>query len=486
MEWTIKVKKVRTKMKSISRRRKYGVLATTISILGVVLIVAANIVVDKLTDKYEWSKDLTEDERYAITEESIRCVKELESNVKITVFVDEESMASGSYYLVQAYQNILEYERNSDKVEVEFVDLVENPTYIAKYPELNLSAYDILVESDKGTEVLSLQEMYEYDSSGSTITGSKVEQMITNAIVTVTSEAKTKAVVLTGYGKTYPNELVELLEANQYDVEEQSLLTGEISKDAETAILYAPQGDLEEISLKSLRTWLDNDGKQGKSLFVFLDPTIEKLPRLEEFLNEWGIALGEGYAFEANKSLYYDKFYYPIAQYADKDYAENLTGDDLTIMALCRPVDVLFDTKDNYTTSVLLNFSTTSGAIKLGETEVTNELVTGDVKGMVMSSHDWYGTEVNTSNVVVSGSALAFSESLITSDTFANSDYILGVFRKLNNRDTGYYIETKEFSMPMHSMTGARTNMYVWIFMVILPVVVFAAGIVVWMKRKNC
>ena len=46
-------------------------------------------------------------------------------------------------------------------------------------------------------------------------------------------------------------------------------------------------------------------------------------------------------------------------------------------------------------------------------------------------------------------------------------------------------METKEFSMPMHSMTGARTNMYVWIFMVILPVVVFAAGIVVWMKRKN-
>ena len=73
------------------------------------------------------------------------------------------------------------------------------------------------------------------------------------------------------------------------------------------------------------------------------------------------------------------------------DYAEGMTSSDLTIMALCRPVDTLFENKDGYETSVLLNFTSGSGTVNLGHTEITADQITGDLIGMVLSTHSWYG-----------------------------------------------------------------------------------------------
>ena len=76
---------------------------------------------------------MTANDRYAISEQSVSWLKKLDQDVKITVLVNEEDMATGSYYIVQAYQNLLEYERNSDRITLEFVDITENPTFVSKY-----------------------------------------------------------------------------------------------------------------------------------------------------------------------------------------------------------------------------------------------------------------------------------------------------------------------------------------------------------------
>lgn len=469
-----------------SRRWKYGAMATTITVLGIVLIIVANIVVGQLTEKYGWSIDLTADDRYAISDESIQYLKRLKDEVDITVFVDEKSMSTGSYYLVQAYQNLLQYKEHSKKVKLEFVDLTENPTYISKYPDLDLSSWDILVESGKKQKVISFQDLYEYDSSGSQITASKVEQKVTGAIASVTSDAtEKKVVVLNGFGENEPTDLTNLLQDNQYEITSRSLLTDDLDETATDAILFAPQKDLNEDCLRKLSSWLDNDGKQGRNLYVFLDPNAGSLPNLEAFLGEWGLKAEEGYAFESNSSMYYGKFYYPVAQYANMDYAEGMTSSDLTIMALCRPVDTLFENKDGYETSILLNFTSGSGTVKLGQTEITADQITGDVKGMVLSTHSWYGEEVTKSNILVSGSALAFTGDVMTSDTFANGRYILGVFKRLDDQSETVNIPAKNLSVENHTMSQMKTNIYTWGFMVVLPVIVLIVGIVVWVRRRH-
>ena len=153
-------------------------------------------------------------------------------------------------------------------------------------------------------------------------------------------------------------------------------------------------------------------------------------------------------------------------------------------MALCRPLDILFEEKDHYKTSVLLGFSDTSGSVALGETNITKENVTGNVNGMVMSSHSWYGKEVTTSNVIVSGSALAFSGSLISENTFSNAKYIMNLVNKNAKKDDAVNIASKDLSTPMHTMTVVRTQSYVFVFMVILPILMIVAAVAVWIKRR--
>lgn len=112
---------------NIKKRWKYGIWSAVVTVLGIVLAVALVLVSDRLTDRFGWSVDLTANGRYAISDESVSWLEQLDQDVKITVLVSEEDMSSGSYYIVQAYQNLLDYERHSDHVTLEFVDVTENP-----------------------------------------------------------------------------------------------------------------------------------------------------------------------------------------------------------------------------------------------------------------------------------------------------------------------------------------------------------------------
>ena len=431
-------------------RWKYGIWSAFVTILGVLLAVILVWVAERATERFGLKFDLTANDRYAISEQSVSWLKKLDQDVKITVLVNEEDMATGSYYIVQAYQNLLEYERNSDRITLEFVDITENPTFVSKYPDLELGAYDIILESGEQKEVLSFQDLYDYDTTGSSITASRVEQKVTGALMSVTSQEKTRIMVLDGYQDTEPSSLTTLLEGNQYEIIRRSLLTEELDDNASAAILFAPQNDLEEDSIRKISAWLDNDGKQGRNLFVFLDPNTGTLLNLEAFLEEWGLDAEEGYAFEARSGLYYNQIYYPVAQYAEKNFATGM-----------------------------------SEKVTLDQEKVTEDMITGDVKGMVKSAHHFYGSEVTTSNVVLSGSSLAFNGTLVSGTTFANGRYILGVFDQLTGNETSLHIPEKDLSAANHTMTAARTTTYSWMFLAGLPAVILVAGVVIWLRRRH-
>ena len=91
-------------------RWKYGIWSAFVTILGVLLAVILVWVAERATERFGLKFDLTANDRYAISEQSVSWLKKLDQDVKITVLVNEEDMATGSYYIVQAYQNLLEYE----------------------------------------------------------------------------------------------------------------------------------------------------------------------------------------------------------------------------------------------------------------------------------------------------------------------------------------------------------------------------------------
>ena len=280
-------------------------MAAVITLLGILLVLAANILADRLSERMGWQADLTADGRYVLSDAAKEALADLGEDVSITVLNPEKDLENGSTYVAQTYQILRQMERLTGHITLSFVDLTQNPTWVSKYPDLPVAAWRILVETPEKKELVSFAEMFDTGEDGTTITTSRVEQKLVNAILSVVSEEKPLVTILTGYSEGEPEDLAALLSGNQFETKSQSLLTEEIDPRAEFAVLYAPSGDLEAASLKKLDAWLENVGEQGKNLLVFLDPNTPELPKLAAFLEEWGIGLEDGLAFEGNTNLYY-------------------------------------------------------------------------------------------------------------------------------------------------------------------------------------
>ena len=175
---------------------RYGALSLAVTALGAALVVAANGVAGLLTERFGWTADLTAEGRYGLSQATEDCLAGLESDVDIYVMQAGEDLAAGSYYVVQAYEALLAYQRGSDHIRLEFVDLTGNPTFTARYPELELGSWDILVESGERREVLNFSQLYDYGAGGASITASRVEEKLTNAILSVVSGERTAAALL--------------------------------------------------------------------------------------------------------------------------------------------------------------------------------------------------------------------------------------------------------------------------------------------------
>lgn len=75
------------------KKLKYGSLATGITIIFVAVVVLVNVVVSQLVDRYPNLKlDLTTNNIYEISDETMDYIKNLNQKVEIGVSVEESSM----------------------------------------------------------------------------------------------------------------------------------------------------------------------------------------------------------------------------------------------------------------------------------------------------------------------------------------------------------------------------------------------------------
>ena len=177
-------------------------------------------------------------------------------------------MASGEYY-VQAHSVIEQYEKYSDQITLEYVDLLENPSLASAYEDVQIG--DIIVSSGNRSQTLTAYDLFNVESGsyyGNYITSSRAEQAMTSAIMNVTSETQVKAGVLTGHSEQYPDGFVQLLENNNFEVVSVSPATEEIPEDIDVLIWVAPINDPDQDVLDKLDAFFDE---------VFQKADLEKM-----------------------------------------------------------------------------------------------------------------------------------------------------------------------------------------------------------------
>lgn len=226
-----------------TRRQKYLFLSSITTVLILVAIVLVNVLTVYITDRYPVTIDLTPEKVFQLTDQSKEYIENLSAPVSIQVMTSEENfMASGEYY-VQAHSVIEQYEKYSDQITLEYVDLLENPSLASAYEDVQIG--DIIVSSGNRSQTLTAYDLFNVESGsyyGNYITSSRAEQAMTSAIMNVTSETQVKAGVLTGHSEQYPDGFVQLLENNNFEVVSVSPATEEIPEDIDVLIWVARFG----------------------------------------------------------------------------------------------------------------------------------------------------------------------------------------------------------------------------------------------------
>lgn len=475
------------------RKLKYSGLATAITVLFIIIIILVNLITQTAAEKIPLFVDLTGNKVYELSAESINYIAALEESITIQVLSDERTLEQNGGYYLQVKELIDQYAMYSELISVQYVDLVLNPGVVSKYPDLNLEQYDILIEGMGKQIKVEFAALFEKEYSQSTgkyyIQSSNAEQELTSAIMRVVSDEEKKILLLTGQNQTYPETFLDLLEKNGYEVAEQNLLTDELDTEAVAAFMIASQTDLEEDMIKKLETYLTNNGNYGRHLIYAPHPTSGKLTNLDAFLAQWGISMDTEIVMEKDSGKYANNLpYICLVDYNQSDYTEGLNTETPYMSPLGRNMEVLFENKSVYTTSVLLNYSDQSYSIS-SETDAAWIPSEEDLRvrpALIRSTYTTYkDTTALESNLFVFASAASFDSAALENASTSNTQYIFNILADLTERTDVFTIESKTLSKAALGITQEQYYCFSILFAAGMPLLMIMSGMVVWIKRRN-
>jgi len=232
------------------RQTKYGtnmvvVIITMIAILGIINYLGA---------VHHRRLDTTSGGQFSLSEQTIKILKGLTDEVKVTVFEKETSENR------QKLEDLLSiYSYFSNKFKVKFVDPDKNPGITKNY---GVTTYGTIV-LEHGDRMEKITESTEED--------------ITNALIKVLKEKKQVLYFVVGHAEkdieeTKPNgysKAEQALTDENYDVKTLNLLTDEkVPDDCAVLIIAGPTKSYQSFELKAITDYLNHGGRlQGR-----LDP----------------------------------------------------------------------------------------------------------------------------------------------------------------------------------------------------------------------
>ncbi len=504
-----------------NKKFKYGSVATILTVVFVVLVIAVNFIFTALSERFPFKWDVTDLGIYSFGEETKDYLDDLNKDVQVTLISSTgENIQVNDYYQSYYYQNygvdfnsalitagsaLKAFTEQSDKISYSVVDIDQDPAFVSKFqkehPSETLQQGQILVQCDGKLQIVSYIDMIYIDSEMKTANGSarmalKTERMMLSAVMAVTADNVPKVLFTTGHNEASAGKLQSLLGENTYEVGTINLGTEEIPEDTTMIIINSPLADFTLGEVKKLDTFLENGGNYGKNVVFFGSVTQGDIPNLESLLKDWGILINKSAVIETNANRVYDQYGYAYyLDYADEVYGEkyqNRTTKTWTAYAIA--LDTAFDSVDTRSTSVILTVPETAVLMPLDLTEEEGKTwtpQTAETKGPFDAGIIGTKRRYDSNNDALESHVTAFSSSYMVSDTylgassFDNSSYILDVFAGLTGKEESLDILSKEISTKATAMTAGTVYAYMIVFVIVLPLLMVALGIFVWIRRRN-
>jgi len=278
---------------------------------------------------------------------------------------------------------------------------------------------------------------------------------------------------------------VDYIEGENLVVENIDVTSMDLLKQGDILIIAAPQTDLSEDERVAIKTFLENDGY----MIYMTDATCPELPAFESLLDLYGIKVDHTLVVEGNENYYYRSPVYLVPDIETHDVTAGLTANEqVAVLPYATSLTLPTVTKNDIETSVLLTTSKNAfGRVDLESAETEKE--EGDLDGplnvaLALRRVDSNGEDDGLKIVVFGASGFVTSSSFYSIS--GNTDLLLGAVRWMNGEsDTVTIVGKNLMSNSLRFNSTAEMYAMAAIAVIVVPVLVLAAGLVVWLRRRH-
>lgn len=477
------------------QKRRYSVSVKNISmgayssitvVIVCVITVMVNLIVSQLPTKYI-NIDVTANQLYTISDQSVELLKGLEEEVTIYVLAAEDTADA------TVAQTLKSYEDYSEHVNVTYIDPLVNPQFATKYSQSGMTQNSIIVETDKRYKVISYNDLYEteldYSTYQQSVTGYDGEGMITSAIDYCTSDQMPKIYMIAGHNEYSLDEgFLSAIDKENIVYETISLLEYEaVPEDAECVIIHAPETDFSVDDKDKIIAYLNKGGKA----IITTEYSGEKLPNFEAILEEFGLAVQSGYAVESNPDYYYQIPTYLLPNIETATETSGLSDSYTYVFVPYAQGIEVPEEMENVTYTKLLTGSDSSIVKTNVQTAQTYDKEEGDIEGPIcmgvkaVKTVETSETESAEATLYVFSSAQMFTDNADSVVSGNNKVLFSNIMGTIANHEVSISIPVKSYEVESLMATSADANIFMVISVVIIPFGLLIAGVVIWNQRRK-
>ena len=492
-------------MKKINKRRlKYGANNIILIIAAIVIFVLVNFLSAALSEKFPSTRiDLTGNGVFNIGDATKNVLAELdESGNEVHLYYMKGSSEENTYIK----EIILKYLAASDNLEYEVKYFNRDPAFVQQFTSGTVTEHSLIVENATNGRfrIINASEMTDYDEQGN-LSAANLESKLTNALAYCISKDDNTVCFITDHREVNPAEMANVLTNENITPTTFSLKNGEVPQDCKMLYIISPIDDFTAEEIERLDHYLD----RGGSVQIAIEPFFS-LPRLESYLKEWGITLGNDIVIEGDPNYRLiaegdsiDVFYPQIEQIdLNKDLLEGGTRRNI-FATLCRSVSFEQDMLGAITCDRVLRTTRYGVAINFDEPEEGQEDSGIDeaqgTYALAMYLEKTVGENYDkTARLLVAGSSSFWGASqyaepygfdlngLLSEGSYGNNRFFVGsTYEMLGINSTRLTISSKSLNYSRLVMTETQQRLYRIIFCFALPIIIMIAGIIFWLRRRH-
>lgn len=406
----------------------------------------------------------------SLSDQSVQLVKSLKEDLSVIYFY--KNGTEGVEANRRAFIDLIKkYQDQSDRVKLQFIEINERPDLVEKY---NIR---------QATQVVIL------DYQGRQGRIEKVdEQELTSGIVKVSRTADKKIYVLSGHAELEMQAskdgsslamFKELLTNNRYTVLDHSFTKStQVPADADMLIIPGPRMLFLDVEMKALEDYL----KKGGSVVLALRSNLKS--GLEPLLKNLGLSLKNNYIATVLQT--------PMGTAVDPRFARGsvfssahqitkpFSGNQFTVFRL--PTALIKET--NLPTGISIEdiVKTNENAMGFQDTKFDKAGEKGPFTLGVAVKGKYPGATDKEFNMLVFGDADFLNDQYLYQNL--NRDLLLNSVAFLAKEENLISISPKEVEKTEMNMTETQMYLFVFGFIIPLPVLLFVTSGVMWYRRR--